>query len=42
MTLSLLSVHLLGQRLEKVQLIATLVSYAGVVLISMQNGAGPG
>ena len=39
-TLSLLSVPLLGQRLGKVQVIATLVSYAGVVLISMQNGAG--
>ncbi len=41
-TLSLLSVPLLKQRLGKVQMMATLISYAGVVFISMQVNRGAG
>ncbi|WP_022665221.1 DMT family transporter [Desulfospira joergensenii] len=41
-TLSLLSVPLLKQRLGKIQLLATLVCYAGVVVLSMGDGGVSG
>lgn len=41
-TLTLLSIPLLGQRLTRVQALACLVSYAGVVVISLQGGEGQG
>lgn len=41
-TLSLLAVPLLKQRLGKIQIIATLVSYSGVVLIAFKGHGAPG
>ncbi len=41
-TLSILAVPLLKQTFGKIQTIATLISYSGVVVISMGAGAGPG
>ena len=41
-TLSLLAVPLLKQRLGKIQVLATLISYAGVVVISLKGQGGPG
>ncbi len=41
-TLSLLSVPLLKQKLSKVQIVATLVCYAGVVVLSYRDSSMPG